>query len=71
MTLLAVQQYNGVDLFLGHKDVTTILSLEFKQLNNLKKHTCITLNDGTLALLLGFELSMVVSLNFLRRRENK
>ncbi len=64
--LLAFQECNGVDSFLGCKDVTAVLHLKSDQLNDLKKHTCITLSDGTVALLPGIESSVTNLIKLLK-----
>lgn len=56
--LLAFQECNGVDSFLGCEDVTAILQLKSEQLNDLKKNTCIILSDGSAVLLPGLESSI-------------
>jgi hypothetical protein len=69
--LLAFQECNGVDSFLGCKDVTAILQLQSDQLNDLKKHTCITLSDGTVALLPGLESSISNLTKLLKKKREE
>jgi hypothetical protein len=69
--LLAFQECNGVDSFLGCKDVTAVLHLKSDQLNDLKKHTCITLSDGTVALLPGLESSIANLIKLLKNKREE
>ena len=56
--LLAFQEYNRVDSFLGCGDVTSVLHLDSNDLCEIKRNTCITLSDGTISLLPGIESSI-------------
>ena len=56
--LIAFQECNGVDSFLGCRDVTAILHLDSDELHDIKKGTCITLSDRTITLLPGLESSI-------------
>ncbi|CAM4832100.1 unnamed protein product [Rotaria magnacalcarata] len=69
--LLTFQECNGVDSFLGCKDVTAILQLKSDQLNNLKKHSCVTLTDGTIALLPGLESSVNNLMKLLKKKREE
>ncbi|CAF4701824.1 unnamed protein product, partial [Rotaria sp. Silwood2] len=57
--LLAFQECNGVDSFLGCEDVTVVLQLKSDQPDELKKNTCIRLSDGSVVLLPGIESSII------------
>ncbi|CAF1478330.1 unnamed protein product [Rotaria sp. Silwood1] len=65
--LLAFQNCNGVDSFLGCKECTDVLRLESDQFNDLKKNMCITLRDGSVALLPGLESSISNLIKLLKR----
>ena len=69
--LLAFQECNGVDSFLGCKDVTAVLHFQSDQLNDLKKHTCITLTDGNIALLPGLESSISNLTKLLKKKREE
>ena len=69
--LLAFQECNGVESFLGCKDVTAILQLKSDQLTDLKKHMCITLSDGTVALLPGLESSINNLIKLLKKKREE
>ena len=69
--LLAFQECNGVDSFLGCKDITAVLYLESDQLNDLRKHTCITMNDGTVKLLPGIESSITSLTKLLKKKRDE
>ncbi|CAF4976512.1 unnamed protein product, partial [Rotaria sp. Silwood1] len=65
--LLAFQNCDGVDSFLGCKECTAVLRLESDQLNDLKKNICITVRDGSVALLPGLESSISNLIKLLKR----
>jgi len=69
--LLAFQEFNGVDSFLGCEDVTAILQLKSDQLNELKKNTCITLSDGSVVLLPGMESSIINLKKILKKKREE
>lgn len=69
--LLAFQELNGADCFLGCKDVTAVVHLQSDQLNDLKKKTCITLSDGTIALLPGLESSINILTKLLKKKREE
>ncbi|CAF1325995.1 unnamed protein product [Rotaria sp. Silwood1] len=56
--LLAFQNCNEVDSFVECKECIDVIRLESDQLNDLKKNICITLRDGSVALLPGLESSI-------------
>jgi hypothetical protein len=66
--LLTFQECNGVDSFLGCKDIFAILHLKSDQ---LQKSTCITLNDGTIALLPGLESSVSNLVKILKKKRDE
>ncbi|CAF1517286.1 unnamed protein product [Rotaria sp. Silwood1] len=68
--LLAFQNCNGVDSFIGCKECTDVLRFESDQLNDLKKNTCITLRDGSVAFLPGLESSISNHIKLLKRAPN-
>lgn len=57
--LLAFQECNSVDSFLGCDDVTALLQLKSDQLDELKKNVSITLIDGSTVLLPGIQSSII------------
>ncbi|CAF1440605.1 unnamed protein product [Rotaria sp. Silwood1] len=65
--LLAFQNFNGVDSFIGCKECTDVIRLESDQFNDLKKNMCITLRDGSVALLPGLESSISNLIKLLKR----
>ncbi|CAF2135145.1 unnamed protein product [Rotaria magnacalcarata] len=65
------QECNGVDSFLGCKDGTAILQLKSDQLNDLKKHSRVTLTDGTIALLPGLESSANNLMKLLKKKREE
>ncbi|CAF3826033.1 unnamed protein product, partial [Rotaria sp. Silwood1] len=65
--LLAFQDCNGVDSFIGCQECTDVLRFESDQLNDLKKNMCITLRDGSVALLPGLESSISNLIKLLKR----
>ncbi|CAF1462322.1 unnamed protein product [Adineta ricciae] len=69
--LLAFQELNGVDSFLGCQDVTAVLRLQSDQLNELKKHTCIILVDGTIPLLPGLGSSINILTKLLKKNRDE
>ena len=69
--LLAFQECNGVDSFLGCEDVTAVLQLKSNQLDELKKNTCITLNDGSVVLLPGLESSIIILTKILKKQREE
>jgi hypothetical protein len=69
--LLAFQECNGVESLLGCKYVTAILRFQSDQLNDIKKHTCITLRDGTIALLPGLESSINNLIKLLKKKREE
>jgi hypothetical protein len=69
--LLAFQECNGVDSFLGCKDVTAVLQFKSDQLNELKKNTCITLSDGSVILLPGLESSIINLTKILQKKREE
>jgi len=69
--LLAFQECNGVDSFLGCEDVTDVLQLKSDQLNELKKNTCITLSDGSVVLLPGLGSSIINLKKILRKKREE
>ena len=56
--LLAFQEFNAVDSFLECDDIADIFKYQSNQLTELKKKTCITLNDGSVVLLPGLKSSI-------------
>jgi hypothetical protein len=69
--LLAFQECNGVDSFLGCGDVTAVLQLKSNQLDELKKHTCITLSDGSIVPLPGLESSLIILTKILKKKTRR
>ena len=69
--LLAFQECNGVDSFLGCKDVTAVLHLKSDQINDLKNKMSITLSDGSVALLPGIESSISSLIKLLKKKREE
>lgn len=69
--LLAFQECNGVDSFLGCKDVTAVLHLKSDQINDLKNKMAITLTDGSVALLPGIESSISNLIKLLKKKREE
>ena len=69
--LLAFQEFNGVDSFLECEDVTAVLQLKSNQLDELKKNTCITLNDESVVLLPGLESSIIILTKVLKKKREE
>lgn len=69
--LLAFQECNGVDSYLGCKDVTAVLYLKSDQLTDLKKHMCITSSDGSIHILPGLESSIINLTKVLKKKREE
>ncbi|CAM4977189.1 unnamed protein product [Rotaria socialis] len=67
----AATKCNGVDSSLGCKYVTVILQIKFDQLNDLRKHSYVTLADGTIALLSEVESSVNNRIKLLKKKREK
>ncbi|CAF5000349.1 unnamed protein product, partial [Rotaria sp. Silwood1] len=65
--LFAFQNCDGVDSFLGCKECTDVLRFESDQFNDLKQNICITLRDGSVALLPDLESSISNLIKLLKR----
>lgn len=69
--LLAFQECNSVDSFLGCNDVTAILHLESDQLHDIKKGMCISLNNGFISILPGIESAIANLIKVLKKKREE